>query len=186
MAEVIKRRLERLKAGDDKFSTGAGPDLTGRRQGPALRCHPDPGRSWAWATSLPDIPLRSLAKREEEVFEPGRPGAGTAGTQLPRATPPTTRPGRSPPLRQRLPPQAARQSHDGLRPRRVARNRPVPQESRYWITSVPPKPSRTPRWRNWKQCRGCPARSPAKSTPGCTGDFSLSIDQQKAKRAPSP
>lgn len=72
MAEVIKRRLERLKAGDEKFSPA--PDLIvldgGKGQLSAAVPILD---EMGVGADLPDIPLRSLAKREEEVFEPGRP-----------------------------------------------------------------------------------------------------------------
>ena len=72
MAEVIRRRLERLKAGDEKFSPA--PDLIvldgGKGQISAVA--PVLGELGI-GKELPDIPLRSLAKREEEVFEPGRP-----------------------------------------------------------------------------------------------------------------
>jgi excinuclease ABC subunit C len=72
MAEVIKRRLERLKAGDEKFLPA--PDLIlldgGKGQLSAAIPILD---EMGVGSDLPDIPLRSLAKREEEVFEPGRP-----------------------------------------------------------------------------------------------------------------
>jgi excinuclease ABC subunit C len=69
MAEVIRRRLERLAEGDEKFMPA--PDLIildgGKGQISAVvpvmeELDPDN-----------EIPLRSLAKRDEEVFEPGRP-----------------------------------------------------------------------------------------------------------------
>ncbi len=72
MAEVIRRRLERLKAGDEKFSPA--PDLIlldgGKGQLSAVSPVLD---EVGVGRSLPDISLRSLAKRDEEVFEPGRP-----------------------------------------------------------------------------------------------------------------
>ncbi|CAN5593881.1 excinuclease ABC subunit UvrC [soil metagenome] len=72
MAEVIRRRLERLKAGDEKFLPA--PDLIvldgGKGQLSAVT--PVLGELGVGG-ELPDIPLRSLAKRDEEVFEPGRP-----------------------------------------------------------------------------------------------------------------
>ena len=72
MAEVIRRRLERLKANDEKFTPA--PDLIlldgGRGQLSAVMPVME---EMGVASELPDIPLRSLAKREEEVFEPGRP-----------------------------------------------------------------------------------------------------------------
>ena len=72
MAEVIRRRLERLKAGDEKFSPA--PDLIlldgGKGQLSAVSPVLD---EVGVGESLPDISLRSLAKRDEEVFEPGRP-----------------------------------------------------------------------------------------------------------------
>src|SRR5215208_7231191 len=71
MAEVIRRRLQRLKANDEKFTPA--PDLIlldgGKGQlsavAPVLQ-------EMKVGDELPDIPLRSLAKRDEEVFEPGR------------------------------------------------------------------------------------------------------------------
>ncbi|MGF1472170.1 MAG: excinuclease ABC subunit UvrC [Rubrobacteraceae bacterium] len=72
MAEVIRRRLERLREGDEKFVPA--PDLIlldgGKGQlsavAPVLQ-------ELGVGRDLPEIPLRSLAKRDEEVFEPGRP-----------------------------------------------------------------------------------------------------------------
>lgn len=67
MAEVIRRRFERMLAGDPKFS--AVPDL--------IIVDGGKGQLSAALAVLRDlevdIPLRALAKREEEVYEPGRP-----------------------------------------------------------------------------------------------------------------
>ena len=72
MSEIIRRRLERLKEGDEKFLPE--PDLIlldgGKGQLSAVVPVFDEMRV---GEDLPDIPLRSLAKREEEVFQPGRP-----------------------------------------------------------------------------------------------------------------
>ena len=72
MAEVIRRRLERLKSGDEKFAQA--PDLIlldgGKGQ---LSAVVPVFEELKVGEDLPDIPLRSLAKRDEEVFEPGRP-----------------------------------------------------------------------------------------------------------------
>ncbi|MEW6636131.1 MAG: excinuclease ABC subunit UvrC [Actinomycetota bacterium] len=72
MAEVVRRRLERLKADDEKFMPA--PDLIlldgGKGQ---LSAVAPVMEEMGVGDELPDIPLRSLAKREEEVFEPGRP-----------------------------------------------------------------------------------------------------------------
>ncbi|MDQ3793618.1 MAG: helix-hairpin-helix domain-containing protein, partial [Actinomycetota bacterium] len=72
MAEVIRRRLERLKANDEKFMPA--PDLIlldgGKGQ---LSAVVPVMEEMGVAFELPDIPLRSLAKRDEEVFQPGRP-----------------------------------------------------------------------------------------------------------------
>jgi excinuclease ABC subunit C len=74
MAEVIRRRLERLKAGDEKFTPA--PDLIlldgGKGQLAAVMPVIDE-MGVAPDGELPDIAIRSLAKRDEEVFEPGRP-----------------------------------------------------------------------------------------------------------------
>ena len=72
MEEVIRRRLERLKEGDEKFAQP--PDLMlidgGKGQLSAVAAVLD---DMGVGSELPDIPVRSLAKRDEEVFEPGRP-----------------------------------------------------------------------------------------------------------------
>ncbi len=72
MAEVIRRRLERLRENDEKFIPA--PDLIlldgGKGQLSAVVPVLEAMRV---GDELPDIPLRSLAKREEEIFEPGRP-----------------------------------------------------------------------------------------------------------------
>ncbi|MDP9426958.1 MAG: excinuclease ABC subunit UvrC [Actinomycetota bacterium] len=71
MAEVLKRRLERLAEGDVKFPA---PDLVlldgGKGQLSAVVPVFD---EMGVGTNLPDITLRSLAKRDEEVYQPGRP-----------------------------------------------------------------------------------------------------------------
>jgi excinuclease ABC subunit C len=72
MAEVIRRRLERLKRGDEAFLPA--PDLIlldgGKGQ---LSVVAPVFQEFRVGEDLPDIPLRSLAKRDEEIFEPGRP-----------------------------------------------------------------------------------------------------------------
>ena len=82
MAEVIRRRLERLKAEDEKFTPA--PDLIlldgGKGQLSAVM---PVVQEMGVGTELPDIPLRSLAKRDEEVFEPGRPEPVILGRESP-------------------------------------------------------------------------------------------------------
>ena len=72
MSEVIRRRLERLREEDEKFLPA--PDLIvldgGKGQLSAVLPVFD---EMGVGGDLPDIPLRSLAKRDEEVFQPGRP-----------------------------------------------------------------------------------------------------------------
>ena len=72
MAEVIRRRLERLRQEDEKFLPA--PDLIlldgGKGQ---LSAVTTVFEKFNVGEDLPDIPLRSLAKRDEEIFEPGRP-----------------------------------------------------------------------------------------------------------------
>ncbi len=72
MAEVIRRRLQRLKAGDEKFSPAPDLILLDGGKGQLSAVVPVLGELGV-GEGLPDIPLRSLAKRDEEVFEPGRP-----------------------------------------------------------------------------------------------------------------
>ena len=71
MAEVLRRRLERLAEGDEKFPA---PDLVlldgGKGQLSAVL---PVFEEMGVGAELPDITLRSLAKRDEEVFQPGRP-----------------------------------------------------------------------------------------------------------------
>jgi excinuclease ABC subunit C len=82
MAEVIRRRLERLKANDEKFMPA--PDLIlldgGKGQ---LSAVVPVMEEMGVAAELPDIPLRSLAKRDEEVFQPGRPEPVVLGRNSP-------------------------------------------------------------------------------------------------------
>ncbi len=72
MNEVIRRRLQRFAEGDEKFAQT--PDLIlldgGKGQ---LSAVVPVFEELGVGTELPDIPLRSLAKRDEEVFQPGRP-----------------------------------------------------------------------------------------------------------------
>src|SRR5215204_1769341 len=72
MAEVIQRRLERLMTGDEKFAQA--PDLIvldgGKGQLSAAAVVME---GLGVGTELPDVPIRALAKREEEIFQPGRP-----------------------------------------------------------------------------------------------------------------
>ena len=72
MAEVIRRRLERLKAGDEKFTPAPDLILLDGGKGQLSAVMPVVGEMGV-GSELPDIPLRSLAKRDEEVYEPGRP-----------------------------------------------------------------------------------------------------------------
>jgi excinuclease ABC subunit C len=72
MAEVLRRRLERLRANDEKFTPA--PDLILLDGGKGQLSAVVPVlEEMKVGDELPDIPLRSLAKRDEEVFEPGRP-----------------------------------------------------------------------------------------------------------------
>ena len=72
MGEVIRRRLERLKMGDEKFAQA--PDLIvvdgGKGQLSAVVAVMEELKV---GTELPDIPVRGLAKRDEDIFQPGRP-----------------------------------------------------------------------------------------------------------------
>jgi excinuclease ABC subunit C len=71
MAEVLRRRLERLKANDEKFPE---PDLIVLDGGKGQLSAVLPVfEELGVGSDLPDIPVRSLAKRDEEVFQPGRP-----------------------------------------------------------------------------------------------------------------
>ncbi len=72
MNEVIRRRLQRFAEGDEKFAQT--PDLILLDGGKGQLSAVVPiFEELGVGTELPDIPLRSLAKRDEEVFQPGRP-----------------------------------------------------------------------------------------------------------------
>ena len=60
------------------------------------------------AYDLPRVAVVSLAKREEEVFVPGRPDPIVLDARLGRAPAPPADPRRGAPVRARLPPAAAR------------------------------------------------------------------------------
>jgi excinuclease ABC subunit C len=81
MAEVIRRRLERLRANDEKFPE---PDLIlldgGKGQLSAVL---PVFEELGVGSELPDIPVRSLAKRDEEVFQPARPEPVILGRNSP-------------------------------------------------------------------------------------------------------
>ncbi len=71
MAEVLRRRLDRLAEGDEKFPA---PDLVLLDGGKGQLSAVVPiFKEMGVGKDLPDITLRSLAKRDEEVFQPGRP-----------------------------------------------------------------------------------------------------------------
>ena len=64
------------------------------------------------------VTVISLAKRVEEIFLPGRSEPLVLAARLARAPAPPARARRGAPLRDRLPPRAARQGDDAVRPRR--------------------------------------------------------------------
>jgi excinuclease ABC subunit C len=72
MSEVIRRRLERLKEENEKFLPAPDLILLDGGKGQLSAVVPILAEMGV-ADELPDIPLRSLAKRDEEVFQPGRP-----------------------------------------------------------------------------------------------------------------
>jgi excinuclease ABC subunit C len=72
MAEVVRRRLERLKVGDEKFTPAPDMILLDGGKGQLSAVMPVM-EEMGVASELPDIPVRSLAKRDEEVFQPGHP-----------------------------------------------------------------------------------------------------------------
>ncbi len=82
MAEVVRRRLQRLAENDEKFAQI--PDLIlldgGKGQ---LSAVAPVMEELGVGVDLSDIPLRSLAKRDEEVFEPGRPEPVLLGRDSP-------------------------------------------------------------------------------------------------------
>ena len=98
--EVVTRYLTRRR---DEAHAAARPDGDRRRQGPAGR---GAGRA-AEALGLGAIPIVSLAKREEEVFLPGRAETAPAVAAEPVAPAAAAGARRGPPLRPGVQPPAA-------------------------------------------------------------------------------
>ena len=78
---------------------------------------------------LEDICVASLAKRFEEVYLPGRSRAGPHPARLRGALPAAAGARRGAPLRDHVPPPAARQEDDDVGARRRPRPRPDPPEA---------------------------------------------------------
>ena len=78
---------------------------------------------------LEDICVASLAKRFEEVYLPGRDGAGPHPTRLGGAVSAAAGARRGAPFRDHVPPSAARQEDDEVGARRRSRSRARPARS---------------------------------------------------------
>ena len=105
---------------------------------------------------LEDICVASLAKRFEEVYLPGRAEPVRIAARFRGAVPPAAGARRSAPLRDHLPPSAARQEDDEVGPRRRARSRPDPQEAAAEGVRVGEEGSRTLDEAGARsRCRGC-------------------------------
>ena len=114
------------------------------------------------------VTVVSLAKRVEEVFLPGRASAAHAPARHARAAAAPARARRGAPLRDRVPPRPPRPRDDPLDPRRAARRRARRASAASCTTSAPPSASSRRAARSSRRCRGCPARSRARSTNTCT------------------
>ena len=112
MAEVIERRLREGYRSEDKArGFGAAPDLIvvdgGKGQlSSALTILESMG--------MEDISMIGLAKREEEIFLPGRKRRDRVRKELARDRPSRRDPRRGAPLRHHLPPDAERASEPSL------------------------------------------------------------------------
>ena len=117
---------------------------------------------------LPRVAVVALAKREEEVFVPGR----AAPIRLPRhdaglATSPACS-GRGAPLRDRVPPAASRHARVRVDLRRPRGHRACAPAGDPATTSARPRRSSRRRARSSRAFRGCRRRRPAPCTPSCT------------------
>ena len=123
MAEVISRRFARAReVTAERYDEGfaAIPNLVvvdggkGQLKAALAALH---------AYDLPRVAVIALAKREEEVFVPGRPQPVALARDSAGAPAPAADPRRGAPLRARLPPDAPRREGAGVDPRRAAGRR---------------------------------------------------------------
>ena len=111
------------------------------------------------AFDLPRVAVISLAKRDEEVFVPGRPEPIVLDRALAGPSAPAADPRRGAPLRARLPPAAARREGEGvdLRHARRASGRRV--AARCCSTSARPSGSSPRRQEELEGVPGVPAKT---------------------------
>ena len=124
LAEVVSRRFARMRdVADEEYdeSFSATPNLVvvdgGKGQLSAVLAAMQ-------AFDLPRVAVISLAKREEEVFVPDRPGADRARPALGGAPAAAADPRRGASLRARVPPAAARLEGEGVDLRHAPGRRP--------------------------------------------------------------
>ena len=128
MAEAVGRRFARMaRSTADEFdaSFATAPNLVvidgGKGQlGAALKAMAE--------HDLPRVAVIALAKREEEVYVPGRPDAVVLRARLAGPAAAAADPRRGPPVRARLPPPAARAQRRSTRSSTAARRRPGPAQ----------------------------------------------------------
>ncbi len=132
MAEVVSRRFARAQP-----ATTAGSYDEGFASIPNLVVI-DGGKGQLSAAlaamqayDLPRVAVIALAKREEEVFVPGRPEPIVLDAVLAGPPAPPADPRRGAPLRARLPPPAARVARARVDPRRATRRRAGPPPRAY-------------------------------------------------------
>ena len=169
MAEVVARRFARLRDASSRTrydeSFAAVPNLVvvdgGKGQlSAALEA--------IQATSdLPRVAVISLAKREEEVFVPGRSRADPARPPRRRPSAPAADPRRGAPLRARLPPPAARHARVRVDLRRRSTGSAPRGGGRSCSTSARPSAS-SPRQEELEGVPGCRRRRRAPSTRSST------------------
>ena len=116
---------------------------------------------------LPRVAVIALAKREEEVFVPGRSAPDPARPARSRAPAPAAHPRRGAPVRGHVPPPEARHARVRVDLRHARRASGRRGGARSCITSARPIASSRPRRRSSRPFRDCPRRRHER----CTGSF---------------
>ena len=182
LAEAVTRRFERIAASTRTATTAASrrcPNLLvidgGKGQlGAALDAMA--------AFDLPRVAVVSLAKREEEVYLPGRAGAGGAAARVAGAAAAAAGARRGPPLRAARAPHAQGRGPDGVAARHAARRRRRARAGADRALRRRGARCSRPRARSSRPCPACRRPWGGRSTTTCTGSAATA---RRAPRRPS-
>ena len=169
MHEAVGRRFARMTTVDAdalrrQLRRDPEPGGDRRRQGAAGRRAGGDGEH-----DLPRVAVVSLAKRDEEVFVPGRPDPIRAAARLGRPAAAAADPRRGPPVRARRSTAARRGKQSGrLDLQHAARRRARPKTPADAALPHGRRAARGVPRRSSRRCPACRPRSAAASTTGCT------------------